>query len=66
MTNNVITPTLMYRLNNLGPRVAQKADVGGKYIYALQRVKGDVVVHRAKPTGENVNYTEKTKCTTLI
>lgn len=48
MTDNVITPTLMYRLKGLGPRVVQKADVGGKYIYALQKVKHDVVAHRAK------------------
>lgn len=51
-----IIPTLMYRLKGLSARVVQKGNVGGKYIYALQRVRSNIVVNRAKAKGENVTY----------
>ena len=51
---------LAYELDNLHHVVVQAADVGAKYVYALQLLHGqtDIIVYRNAPDGKHVVYNE--------
>lgn len=60
MIEKSVNLELAYELDNLHHVVVQAADVGAKYVYALQLLHGqtDIIVYRNTPEGKHVVYDE--------